>query len=133
FPVGPEGVFLTSYHVVKNVDSVYVENPEFGRLKVSVAAIDILNDLAILKTDSVPDLLKKIPFRFRHTPAELGERVFTLGYPKEDLVYAEGTVSSRTGFELDTSSCQVSIPVNPGNSGSPVFDEKGYIIGMIKG
>ncbi|HEY8402831.1 MAG TPA: serine protease [Cytophagaceae bacterium] len=133
FPIGAEGIFLTSYHVVANADSVYVENAEFGKLKVTVAAVDKQNDLAILKADTIPAQLKKNPFRFRLKPADLGERVFTLGYPKEDLVYAEGSVSSRTGYELDTSSCQVSIPVNPGNSGSPVFDENGYIIGMITG
>ena len=63
----------------------------------------------------------------------LGESVYTLGFPREDIVYGEGSVSSRTGYEGDSASYQVSIPVNPGNSGGPLFDQNGFLIGMISG
>ena len=63
----------------------------------------------------------------------LGERVFTLGYPREDVVYGEGALSARSGFEGDTAFYQVSIPVNPGNSGGPLLDERGNLIGVVSG
>jgi serine protease Do len=59
--------------------------------------------------------------------------VFTLGYPREDVVYGEGSLSARSGFEGDTAFYQVSIPVNPGNSGGPLLDERGNLIGVVSG
>jgi serine protease Do len=49
------------------------------------------------------------------------------------MVFGEGSVSSYTGFEGDTSAYQISIPVNPGNSGGPLFDNMGNLIGIISG
>jgi len=59
--------------------------------------------------------------------------VFTLGYPREEMVYGEGSVSSLSGYSNDTSMYQISIPVNPGNSGGPLLDEQGNVIGVIRG
>jgi S1-C subfamily serine protease len=56
-----------------------------------------------------------------------------LGYPRRDVVYGEGALSSMTGFNNDTTMYQISIPVNPGNSGGPLMDEQGNIIGVIHG
>ncbi len=59
--------------------------------------------------------------------------MYTLGYPREDVVYGEGALSARSGFEGDTAFYQVSIPVNPGNSGGPLLDEHGNLIGVVSG
>ena len=59
--------------------------------------------------------------------------MFTLGYPREDVVYGEGALSARSGFEGDTAFYQISIPVNPGNSGGPLLDERGNLIGVVSG
>src|SRR5690606_1235001 len=70
---------------------------------------------------------------FKTAASDLGEKVYTLGYPREDIVFGEGSLSSQTGFEGDTTSYQISIPLNPGNSGGPLLDDKGHIIGVING
>jgi serine protease Do len=57
--------------------------------------------------------------------------LFTLGYPREQIVYNMGYLSSETGFKGDTSSCQISLSANPGNSGGPVFNKYGEIIGIL--
>ncbi|MBK6986428.1 MAG: trypsin-like peptidase domain-containing protein [Bacteroidetes bacterium] len=63
----------------------------------------------------------------------MGDKIFTLGYPRRDAVYGEGALSAMTGFNNDTTMYQISIPVNPGNSGGPLMDEQGNIIGVIRG
>jgi S1-C subfamily serine protease len=49
------------------------------------------------------------------------------------MVYGEGALSARSGFEGDTAFYQVSVPVNPGNSGGPLLDERGNLIGVVSG
>ncbi len=65
------------------------------------------------------------------TGAELGEQLFTLGYPREEIVYNEGYMSAKTGFNGDTLTCQIGVSANPGNSGGPVFNKNGEVIGII--
>ena len=92
------------------------------------------HDLAILRIkDAKFAGFGRLPYTFKSGDADLGERVYTLGYPREDVVYGEGALSARSGFEGDTAFYQVSIPVNPGNSGGPLLDERGNLIGVVSG
>ncbi|MCY1528662.1 hypothetical protein D9M68_637760 [compost metagenome] len=59
--------------------------------------------------------------------------MYTLGYPKDDVVLGDGYVSSKSGINGDTLAYQVAIPVNPGNSGGPLLDNNGNIVGVING
>ena len=134
FALSPNGYLITSYHVVKGGDSVYVENVNGQRYKAKVVLNHAAYDLSVLKiTDPTFTGWKNIPLSFRKRSADLGERIYTLGFPREDIVYGEGSIASQTGFDGDTSAYQVSIPVNPGNSGGPVLDEKGNVVGLISG
>ncbi len=133
FVISSEGYIVTSFHVIKDAESIVVENSK-NAFNAKIVFKDEIHDLAILKIiDSTFTSFSQIPYIFKPKDALLGEVVYTLGYPREEIVYGEGSVSSKSGYEGDTSSYQVSIPVNPGNSGGPLFDEKGYLIGMISG
>lgn len=134
FAVSTNGYLVTNLHVVKDADSVYVQNSAGESYKVKVVHTDPMYDMAILKIeDSKFKNLPAIPYTIRKNSAGIGENVYTLGYPKDDAVLGEGYVSSKNGFIGDTTQYQVSIPVNPGNSGGPLLDNAGNLVGIISG
>jgi S1-C subfamily serine protease len=134
FALTSDGYIVTSYHVINEADSVYIENAAKGRFKVTSVYKDAAHDLAILKiTDPNFSSLGTLPYTVAQNGAELGEKVYTLGFPREDMVFGEGSLSSQSGFDGDTAAYQISVPLNPGNSGGPLFDDKGNLIGVIKG
>jgi S1-C subfamily serine protease len=134
FLVNKEGYVLTCYHLVKNEDSLFLRNTRFGNVKAYLIKYDLVSDLALLHIrDSAFLAPRQVPVFINETESMIGEKVFTLGYPKYDVVYSEGVVSSITGYQVDTTSYQISLPLNPGNSGGPLINEAGYIIGIVNG
>jgi len=134
FALTADGYVVTNYHVVKDADSVYIQNTDGESYKASTIYSYPAYDIAILKiTDAAFKTLKPLPYTFKKTTSDLGEDVFTYGFPKDELVFSKGYLSSRTGHSGDTTEYQVDISVNPGSSGGPLLDGKGNIIGVIKG
>jgi len=134
FIISANGYVVTNYHVVKDADSVHLQNTKGESYKADVIYIDPIHDLAMLHiSDSAFKALKTTPYTFKESASELGEDVYTIGFPRDEVVYGQGYLSSRTGYAGDTTAYQLSIPVNPGNSGGPVLDSRGQIIGIISG
>jgi serine protease Do len=134
FAVSTNGYILTNLHVVNGADSLYVQNSKGESFKVKSVYTDPQNDIAILKiSDKHFNGLSTIPYTIKKSISNIGENVYTLGYPKDDIVLGEGSVSSRSGFIGDTTQYQVSILVNPGNSGGPLLDNNGNLVGIISG
>ncbi|TCC91118.1 trypsin-like peptidase domain-containing protein [Pedobacter hiemivivus] len=132
FALTSNGYILTNLHVVADADSVYVQDSKGNSYKAVVKRKDSQYDLAILKIeDKSFNSLSNLPYRLKQNVIGMGESVYTLGFPKDDAVYGQGYVSSKTGYNGDTTQYQVSIPVNPGNSGGPLLDHDGNIIGVI--
>ena len=77
----------------------------------------------------------KLPYSIsiRKSKLNLANRVYSLVYPKSEIVYNEGYISSTTGFEGDTNRFQLELPSGPGVSGAPIIDETGNILGVISG
>ena len=130
-----DGYFVTNNHIVRDADSVYVQSTKGEVYKARVVYTDKAHDLAFLQLcdDSAFRSMPPVPYSFDARPSDLGERVYTLGYPREEIVYGEGYLSSGTGYRGDSTAYQVAIGVNPGNSGGPLLDEKGNVIGIISG
>jgi len=134
FALTADGYLVTSAHVIKGADSLLVEGRDHQRYHAETVYADRKHDLAILRIkDADFKSFGKLPYTFKAGQADLGERVYTLGYPREDVVYGEGALSARSGYDGDTAFYQVSIPLNPGNSGGPLLDAQGNLIGVVNG
>ncbi len=139
FALTADGYIVTSAHVIQGsdaqkADSVQIEGRDHQRYHAETVYADVKHDLAILRIkDRKFNGFGKLPYTFKGGQADLGERVYTLGYPREDVVYGEGALSARSGFGGDTAFYQVSIPLNPGNSGGPLLDGQGNLIGVVSG
>jgi serine protease Do len=77
--------------------------------------------------------LATVPYSFKKGKSDLGENVYTLGYPGDEIKFGPGALTAATGFRGDTTEYEMFIPVNPGNSGGPLMDDKGNVIGVING
>lgn len=133
FLISPNGYLTTSYHVVKEFDSIFVENEEFGYHKAIVVYQDLKRDIALLKIPGFFMEKPALPYAISKKESNLAEDVFTLGYPKEDLVFGAGSISAMTGYKGNPLAYQISVPVNPGNSGGPLFNNRGDLVGIISG
>jgi len=135
FMLTSDGYFVTNNHIVRDADSVYVQSAKGEVYKARIVHTDQAHDLAILQLcdDSAFRSMSPVPYSFDARTSDLSERVFTLGYPREEMVYGEGYLSSGTGYRGDSIAYQVAISVNPGNSGGPLLDENGNVIGIISG
>ena len=130
---------VTNYHVIDRAKSISILgiNGNFTKgYSADVIATDKNIDLAILKVNGVTIPTANIPYSVKTTNAEVGEEVFVLGYPMtstmgEEIKLTTGVVSSRSGFQGDVSLYQTTAPIQPGNSGGPLFDSKGNIIGIV--
>lgn len=130
---------VTNYHVIEDAKSINVQgvNGDFNtKYRASIVATDKFNDLAILKVEGVNISTSGIPYSVKTSTSEVGEDVFVLGYPLtstmgEEIKLTTGVVSSKTGFQGDVSLYQISAPIQPGNSGGPLFDGNGNVIGIV--
>ena len=102
-----------------------------------MVAVDKKNDLALLKiVDSRFTGYDTIPYAIRREQAAVGEEIFVLGYPLtpsmgNEIKLTTGVISATTGFQDDPTLYQLSAPIQPGNSGAPVFDAQGNLVGVV--
>jgi serine protease Do len=136
FLIDSKGYLVTSAHVVVNADSVYVLNHKGDYFKAATVYINQQSDIAVLKIDDDRfQYVKSLPYSVNKQTADLGEEIFTLGYPRAnaEIVYNRGYLSAGTGYNGDTLAYQIAIAANPGNSGGPIFNEAGDVIGILSG
>lgn len=130
--ISAQGTILTAAHVVRNATRLTVLTAK-GTCEAKLLRIDEANDLAIVKIDGptfVP--LPVAPSR----QVRLGQSVSTIGFPNTSFQgfspkVTRGEISSVNGFGDDPRGWQISVPVQPGNSGGPLLDENGNLIGVV--
>jgi len=141
FFITKDGYVITNNHVIENAKSIKItgiNNDYQTSYSAKVEITDAQNDLAILKiTDINFNSLSSLPYSFKFSTSSVGEDCFVLGYPListmgTDIKLTTGIISSKTGYEGSVSEYQISAPVQPGNSGAPLFDKNGNIIGVVK-
>lgn len=138
FFITTDGLIATNYHVVedaKRIEVIIKSEEKRAKLNAEILMSDKINDIAILKIvdkNFVP--FKSIPFGFSEY-SEIGAGVFTIGFPLNDVMgenykVSSGIISAKSGIEDDLRFYQISTPLQPGNSGGPLFDITGNIIGI---
>lgn len=140
FFIDKNGYIATNYHVVEDANTIEVEFIRNGIKKTYSAKViqsDRQNDLSIIKINS--DEFKpflNLPYNFKTNISDVGSNIFALGYPMAlslmgtEIKFTDGKISSKTGLRGDITSYQISVPIQPGNSGGPLFDYDGNLIGI---
>jgi serine protease Do len=133
FAITSNGLIVTNYHVINGADSVYVQNGAGKSFKAKVLYTEPANDIAILKiVDTSFRNLGAVPYTFKKAESDLAESVYTYGYPQDAPHFEEGKVTSAVGLNGDSLDYQISIPINAGDSGSPLIDSKGNVVGIVQ-
>ncbi len=133
FAVSSDGLIVTAYHVIEGAQTIKVYSSKDSFVMAQILHSDPMNDLAILKIEKpTSSFLKVAPMRSVKT----GDRVFTIGFPMSSLLgeeakYTEGVVSSLSGMKGASSFLQITVPVQPGNSGGALVNEEGDVVGII--
>lgn len=134
-----QGHIVTNYHVIEDAKTILIKGVKGDfqtELRAKVVATDKINDIAILKIDD--ERFKgfgAIPYKVKREMSDVGESVWALGYPMvgvmgDEVKFTDGKISARTGIQGDMSVYQISVPIQPGNSGGPLFDNNGNIVGI---
>lgn len=132
FMVAPD-LLVTNRHVIQSCAAVEVYTPD-GKKPAQVQVADAAVDLALLR---VPGL-RGTPVRLRSPRSiRLGETVFVFGFPLSGSLtsggnFTSGLVSGLRGLHDAPGDIQITAPVQPGNSGGPLLDAAGQVIGVVK-
>ncbi len=128
-----DGKVLTNNHVVEGCAHMAARNAAGQRVAAKVMATDTRRDLALLSVPATfgPSLI------FRDSPpVEIGESVITYGFPLTGVLSSgptltTGNISALAGLRDNPLNFQISAPVQPGNSGGPLLDAQGHVVGVV--
>tara|TARA_B100000686_G_scaffold346224_1_gene432455 strand:- start:549 stop:1928 length:1380 start_codon:yes stop_codon:yes gene_type:complete len=128
---------ITNWHVVRGTDNINVKFINGEKIKAEVKLKDQENDIAFLKLERQPQLPPSNLKIGDSSHVKMGDKVFTIGYPAHFLLgdnpkYTEGVVNAISGIKNDTRVFQISVQIQPGNSGGPLFNSSGEVIGITQ-
>ena len=139
FFLNSNGYIATNYHVVDGTTALqanFTRDGETQSYPASIVITDPQNDLAIIKIeDSSFNDNKPLPYGLMTRTKDTGSEVFAMGYPMADVMgsevkFTDGKISSKSGIGGDVRVYQISVPIQPGNSGGPLFDMEGNVVGI---
>lgn len=134
-----DNIIITNYHVVEDankVEAILNINGIPETFSARVLCTDKTNDLAIVCIkDEKFKSQGEAPFKILANTVDVGTSVFAMGFPLtnflgEEVKITDGIISSKSGFEGDIVTYQISVPIQPGNSGGPLFDKNGNLVGI---
>lgn len=127
------GLVATNHHVVEGSSDITLVALDGASMRASLVASDAANDVALLRA-AEPDRLAT-PIPLADQPVKVGAAVFTIGFPLAQALGTEpkltdGTVSAASGIDGDPRKYQISVPIQPGNSGGPLLNMQGEAVGI---
>ena len=130
----PNGFVVTNHHIVEGAGDIKLVTIDGSELKAKIYREDKINDLALLEVIDETSLPAAIPIC--STPAPLGSDVFTIGYPMPGIMgtepkFTSGKINSLSGIQNDPRVYQISVPVQAGNSGGPLINNSGEVVGIV--
>ena len=138
--ISKSGYIITNHHVIDDADDIEVEfilDDEVQNFNAEIVQSDKVNDLAVIKIVDINfDGVKELPYNLKTRSSDVGTKVYAFGYPMalsimgKEIKVTDGIISSKTGFDGDITTYQISAPIQGGNSGGPLFDDKGNFIGI---
>lgn len=136
FVVSANGHIVTNHHVIEGCSDLKGNLTGEAAMVLRVVSSDANNDLALLQAPSTATF--KEYARIRDRSIRSGDSVVAIGFPFHGLLTSDfsvttGIVSSLSGMRNDSRFLQISAPVQPGNSGGPLFDTTGQIVGVVTG
>jgi TPR repeat protein len=131
FFISQDGYILTNFHVVENASKIIIQTKQ-GTFPAQVVKVDAANDIALLK---ISGSFQPLPVATSRS-SKLGEAIFTIGFPNIEVQGVEpklskGEIGGLGGVQDDPRSFQVSLPVQPGNSGGPLINMSGNVVGLM--
>jgi hypothetical protein len=139
FLINNDGYIVTNRHVIERSKELIVTFSISGEKVERYAELigySTFDDLAIIKIDNENLFSTDVPYSFNQDQLSLGNKIYTLGYPDPsymgtNIKLTDGLVNATTGFQDSESEYQISAPIQGGNSGSPMFDDQGFVRGVI--
>ena len=139
FFISEDGYLATNHHVIDDATTIevsFVRDGQWVNYPATVVMSDKQNDLSILKITSKDfKPMPTIPYNFNTRVQDTGSEVFTLGFPMTDVMgsevkFTDGKISSKSGIQGDATVYQITVPIQPGNSGGPLFNMDGSLVGI---
>lgn len=131
FFITEDGFLISNAHVVKDADKIRLLTTA-GLVAAKVVQVDVANDLALLKADGHFSALPIASSRM----VKMGNTVATVGFPNAGMQgfapkLTKGEIASLTGAQDDPRYFQISVPLQPGNSGGALVNEQGNVVGVV--
>ena len=138
--ISESGHIVTNHHVIDDAVEIEVEfiiDDEVQMFNAEIVQVNKVDDLAIIKIVDINFYgVEELPYNFKTRSSDVGTKIYTFGYPKalsgmgKEIKVTEGIISSKSGFDGDITTYQITAPIQGGNSGGPLFDDKGNFIGI---
>lgn len=128
------GYIATNHHIIEGASEIKLIKTDGSELKAKIYKEDKVNDIALLEVISEEKLPPAIPISSKQAP--VGQDVFTIGYPMAGILgtdpkFTSGKINSLSGIQNDPRVYQISVPVQAGNSGGPLLNINGEVVGIV--
>jgi S1-C subfamily serine protease len=129
------GYVITNHHVVDSAAEILLLDVSGQQIKARPILSDAVHDIAILQVVDTALLPPALPLST--TDINVGARVFTMGFPRIDEMgvtpkLTDGVISKLSGLQNDPASYQTTVPIQPGNSGGPLLNMRGEVVGVVR-